>query len=41
MADINYVTKETLEHMRNELTQLKTAGRAEIALGYCRSKRKR
>ncbi len=31
MSTINYVTKETLEHMRSELTQLKTAGRAEIA----------
>lgn len=31
MAGINYVTKETLEQMREELTQLKTAGRAEIA----------
>jgi transcription elongation factor GreA len=31
MANVNYVTKETLEHMRDELTVLKTAGRAEIA----------
>ena len=31
MSGLNYVTKETLEHMREELTQLKTAGRAEIA----------
>ncbi len=31
MAGVNYVTKETLEHMRDELTQLKTSGRAEIA----------
>ena len=31
MAGINYVTKETLEHMREELTILKTSGRAEIA----------
>jgi len=31
MADINYVTKETLEQLREELTQLKTTGRAEIA----------
>lgn len=31
MADTNYVTKQTLDHMREELTQLKTAGRAEIA----------
>jgi transcription elongation factor GreA len=31
MAVVNYVTKETLEQMREELTQLKTSGRAEIA----------
>lgn len=31
MPDINYVTKETLEHMREELNQLKTTGRSEIA----------
>jgi transcription elongation factor GreA len=31
MAAINYVTKETLEQMRLELTQLKTTGRSEIA----------
>ena len=31
MADHNYVSKETLEQMREELNQLKTAGRAEIA----------
>lgn len=31
MAGVNYVTKETLEQMREELQQLKTAGRAEIA----------
>ena len=31
MAEINYVTKETLEQMKEELSQLKTAGRAEIA----------
>jgi len=31
MAAVNYVTKETLEQMREELTQLKTSGRAEIA----------
>ncbi|OSZ82821.1 transcription elongation factor GreA [Chitinophagaceae bacterium IBVUCB1] len=28
---VNYVSKETLEQMREELTQLKTSGRAEIA----------
>ena len=31
MSGINYVTKETLEQMREELSQLKTTGRAEIA----------
>lgn len=31
MAGINYVSKETLDQMREELTLLKTSGRAEIA----------
>ncbi len=31
MSGVNYVTKETLEQMKEELTQLKTAGRSEIA----------
>jgi transcription elongation factor GreA len=31
MADLNYLTKETLEQMKEELNKLKTAGRAEIA----------
>jgi transcription elongation factor GreA len=31
MSAINYLTKETLEQMKDELAQLKTAGRAEIA----------
>ena len=31
MSGVNYVTKETLEQMRDELTVLKTSGRAEIA----------
>lgn len=31
MSGISYVSKETLEQMREELTQLKTVGRAEIA----------
>jgi transcription elongation factor GreA len=31
MAAINYVTKETLEQMKQELTVLKTTGRSEIA----------
>ena len=31
MSDLNYLTKETLEHMKEELNMLKTTGRAEIA----------
>ncbi|MCD6013020.1 MAG: transcription elongation factor GreA [Flavipsychrobacter sp.] len=31
MADLNYLTKETLAQMREELNKLKTVGRAEIA----------
>jgi len=31
MADLNYLTKETLAQMRAELNVLKTTGRAEIA----------
>src|SRR5688572_22649799 len=31
MAEVNYVTKETLEQLKGELNQLKTSGRAEIA----------
>ncbi len=31
MSEVNYVTKETLESMKEELTKLKTVGRAEIA----------
>jgi transcription elongation factor GreA len=31
MAGVNYVTKETLEQMREDLNYLKTVGRAEIA----------
>ncbi len=31
MSGVNYVSKETLEQMREELNQLKTSGRAEIA----------
>ena len=40
MADINYVTQETLDHMREELTQLKTAGRAEIARAIAEAREK-
>lgn len=31
MSGLNYVTKETLQQLRDELSQLKTTGRAEIA----------
>ena len=31
MSALNYVSKETLEQMKEELAQLKTTGRAEIA----------
>ena len=31
MSSINYVSKETLETMREELNRMKTSGRAEIA----------
>lgn len=31
MADLNYLTKETLEQLKGELNKLKTSGRAEIA----------
>lgn len=40
MAGVNYVTKETLEQMREELTQLKTAGRAEIARAISEAREK-
>lgn len=40
MADVNYVTKETLDHMREELTLLKTAGRAEIARAIAEAREK-
>ena len=31
MSDLNYLTKETLAQMKEELNRLKTSGRAEIA----------
>lgn len=37
---INYVTKETLDKMRQELTQLKTTGRAEIAEAIAEAREK-
>lgn len=40
MSGINYVTKETLELMMSELTQLKTKGRAEIARAISEAREK-
>ena len=40
MSGVNYVTKETLEQMREELTQLKTTGRAEIAHAIAEAREK-
>lgn len=40
MSTINYVTKESLEQMRDELTQLKTVGRAEIAKAIAEAREK-
>lgn len=40
MSAITYVTKETLEQMREELTQLKTVGRAEIARAIAEAREK-
>lgn len=40
MAEVTYVTKETLEEMRQELTRLKTKGRAEIARALAEAREK-
>lgn len=40
MADITYVTKETLERIKQELSQLKTKGRAEIANAIAEAREK-
>lgn len=40
MAEVTYVTKETLEHMQQELTRLKTKGRAEIAKAIAEAREK-
>jgi transcription elongation factor GreA len=40
MADITYVTKETLEKIKNELIQLKTKGRADIAKAIAEAREK-
>src|ERR1044072_7554782 len=40
MSGVNYVTKETLEQMRDELNGLKTRGRAEIARAISEAREK-
>lgn len=40
MSGINYVTKETLDQMREELSYLKTKGRAEIARAIAEAREK-
>ncbi|MGH2644051.1 MAG: transcription elongation factor GreA [Chitinophagaceae bacterium] len=40
MAEVTYVTKETLEQMQQELTMLKTKGRAEIARAIAEAREK-
>ncbi|RAJ04168.1 transcription elongation factor GreA [Chitinophaga skermanii] len=40
MSGVNYVTKETLEQMKEELTFLKTKGRAEIAKAIAEAREK-
>lgn len=40
MSGINYVTKETLEQMKSDLTKLKTAGRSEIAKAIAEAREK-
>lgn len=40
MADLNYLTKETLAQMKDELNKLKTVGRAEIARAISEAREK-
>lgn len=40
MSGINYLTKGTLDTMKEELTRLKTAGRAEIARAIAEAREK-
>lgn len=40
MSAVNYVTKESLELMREELAELKTTGRAEIAQAISEAREK-
>lgn len=40
MSTVNYVTKESLDQMREELNQLKTAGRSEVAQAIAEAREK-
>lgn len=40
MSNVNYVTKETLDQMKDELTKLRTSGRAEIAKAIAEAREK-
>ena len=40
MSELNYLTKETLAQMKEELTKLKTTGRAEIAHAIAEAREK-
>lgn len=40
MSTVNYVSKETLEQMREELNELRTTGRAEIARAIAEAREK-
>lgn len=40
MSDLNYLTKETLAQMNEELNRLKTTGRAEIARAIAEAREK-
>ncbi len=40
MSSINYVSQETLETMREELTKMKTVGRSEIAKAIAEAREK-
>lgn len=40
MSSINYVSQETLEAMREELTKMKTVGRSEIAKAIAEAREK-
>lgn len=40
MSTVNYVTKESLDQMREELNQLKTVGRSEVAQAIAEAREK-